>query len=129
MKLTEFKNWRCNITAYRNLQGKKCGFNDACCDWANVNLILVMWSSVCKIFIYFVFTSHCECVYSFRPREQLITEHITCKAMLKTSVTSKLLWTQKKLDIVKKEEDTDKVLAKRNHRRTGHLCQPNKWLH
>jgi len=71
-----------------------------------------------------VFTSHSECVYSFRPREQLITKHITRTATLKTSVTSKLLRTQEKLDIVKMEEATDKVLAKRNHRRMGHLCQP-----
>jgi hypothetical protein len=33
-------------------------------------------------------------------------------ATLKTSVTSKLLRTQEKLDIVKKEEATDKVRAK-----------------
>jgi hypothetical protein len=49
-------------------------------------------------------------------------------AKLKTSVTSKLLRTQEKLDIVKKEEATDKVLAKINHTRTGHLCQPYMWL-
>jgi hypothetical protein len=107
----------------------KCGFNDACCDCATINIILVMRSSVCKIYIHFVFTSHCECVYSFRPRQQLITEHIICMATLKTSVTSKLLRTQKKLDIVKKEKATDKVLAERNPRRTGQLCQPYMWLH
>jgi len=88
-----------------------------------------MRSSVYKIYIHFVFTSHCEHVYSVHPREQLITKHIIRMATLKTSVTSKLLRTQEKLDIVKKEEATDKVLAKRNHRRTGHLCQPYMWLH
>lgn len=107
----------------------KYGFNDACCHCAAVHLILVMQSSVCKIYIHFVFNSHYECVYSFRPRQQLITEHIICMAMLKISVKSKLLRTQEKLNIVKKEEATDKVLAKRNHRRTRHLCQPYMWLH
>jgi hypothetical protein len=43
---------------------------------------------------------------------------------LKTSVTSKVLRAQEKLVIVKKEKATDKVLTKRNHRRTEHLCQP-----
>lgn len=72
-----------------------------------------MRSYACKIYIHFVFTSHCEFMYSFHPREQLITEHMICIDTLKTSVTSKLLRTQEKLDIVKKEEATDKILAKK----------------
>lgn len=47
-------------------------------------------------------------------------------ATVKTSVTSKLLRTQEKLDIVKKEEATDRVLAKTHththtQRRTEHI--------
>jgi hypothetical protein len=49
-------------------------------------------------------------------------------ATLKISITRKLLRTQEKLGIVKEEEATDKVLEKRNHRRTGNLCQTYMWL-
>jgi hypothetical protein len=50
-------------------------------------------------------------VYSFCQIQQLITKHIIHTDTLKTGVTSKLLRTQEKLDIVKEEEATYKVLG------------------
>lgn len=125
MCLTKFKkSERCNLTGCGQSTRWKSTDLTECTVFVQLFNFINLKYSAHKIYLHFVFTSHCIHVYKSSVMELISEKLISMSATLKTSIKCMLLSTKEKLDIINQVEATQNVPCKVPSTYFTFVCPP-----